>query len=301
MPKITFARALFFSSLFHLLLLGWLKSQKNSSVVTQTKSKTKITTLSEKDLSQELKKVFDELEGKKQIVQIDDKIASERPLPTKEKVYLSKKNQYARKNQRAAASGVFKNIYKKKQNRSAYKKLFKSAMEIDLNKAKGEQLTSKKEEKASNAQVSQSSDYLPDVAVSSHTLLNTREYKYYSFYERVRQVLYQHWRSNLNEGIEKLQKRGQFIQGLSVTELEVLITPEGKIQQINTVSNSGIKEFDLAALKAFKESAPFANPPRLNNTRGPASLFPLKWTFVVDAAKTQGLNIKIKHNYNGLR
>jgi hypothetical protein len=40
-------------------------------------------------------------------------------------------------------------------------------------------------------------EYLPEVSIAANTLLNTREYKYASFYERIRKRLKQEWERQL--------------------------------------------------------------------------------------------------------
>ena len=58
---------------------------------------------------------------------------------------------------------------------------------------------------------SQTDDYLKDVETGVQTLLNTREFVYYSYYERIRHQIRQYWEPSIREKVRKLFARGRSI------------------------------------------------------------------------------------------
>ncbi len=110
---------------------------------------------------------------------------------------------------------------------------------------------------------SRTMDFLPGVALGSHTLLNTREFKYYSYFARMKEQLYWRWTELFREESSLLSarlKRGRG-QNLFHTSLYVYLSPDGEIQDISVVKSSGVESIDSIALYAFLRSAPFPNPP----------------------------------------
>lgn len=106
-------------------------------------------------------------------------------------------------------------------------------------------------------------DYLKDVKEGSRTILSTREYRYFGYYQRIKELLRQHWRPNLDKHVARLWDQGKEMEELElITRVSIVLTPEGFIERISKVSGCGIEEVDNAAITAFQEASPFPNPPK---------------------------------------
>ncbi len=128
----------------------------------------------------------------------------------------------------------------------------------------------------------QSSDYLEDIKLGDFTQLNTQEYEFYGFYDRIRQKLEQFWGNNLRAEADKLFKQGRSIASDNnlITGLTIQINAKGKIVDIKLKSTSGMKELDDAAVKSFNQAGPFPNPPvGMLKSDGRAVI---EWGFVVN-------------------
>jgi protein TonB len=116
----------------------------------------------------------------------------------------------------------------------------------------------------SGGALSSTNDYLNDIKEGAQTLLNTREFAYYSFYNRVRKQLEQFWEPNLKNKIEKMLERGRTIASDKEhsTKLLVVLDDEGVIRKILVENTSGYVDLDQAAVEAFNKAGPFPNPPK---------------------------------------
>ena len=113
-------------------------------------------------------------------------------------------------------------------------------------------------------QPASTSDELKDVANGAQTLLNTREYAYFSYYQRVRESLEKYWEPGLRERIRKMSERGRQLASdqENSTRLIVVLDREGAITRILVNTSSGMLDVDEAAIEAFNKAGPFPNPPR---------------------------------------
>jgi len=108
-----------------------------------------------------------------------------------------------------------------------------------------------------------SDDHLSDVGEGDRTILSTREFRYFSYYHRIKELLRQYWKPNVERKLYKLWEKGKSVGDDEVTtKLLVLLNDEGKIEKISRVATCGIGELDDAAVEAFQKAAPFPNPPR---------------------------------------
>lgn len=107
-------------------------------------------------------------------------------------------------------------------------------------------------------------DYVPGVKEGERTLLNTKEYKYYSYFQRIRKQLEINWRPILQEKMQKFFEAGRRLSTNKdhVTEVLVFLNAEGKIVQIQILSESGTNDLDESAVNAFNKAGPFPNPPK---------------------------------------
>lgn len=104
-----------------------------------------------------------------------------------------------------------------------------------------------------------------DLAVGPMTALNTDRLTYYSFYERIEDLIRYRWESRIWKALESFDQnylRTVISQRPWITHAEFLIKPDGKLVQALIMKPSGVQHFDLAAINAFKEAAIFPNPPK---------------------------------------
>ena len=133
---------------------------------------------------------------------------------------------------------------------------------------------------AKKPSLAQNNDFVEDLPLGDFTNLNTKEFKYYGFFYRIRQQLEQHWGANLKNTIEGLYKRGQRIPASKnkITSLRITLDHRGHIVKIKVLGASGIRELDEAAIQSFNKAGPFPNPPKGMLKEGHAQL---EWGFVV--------------------
>ena len=111
---------------------------------------------------------------------------------------------------------------------------------------------------------SRTMDFLPEVEFGSHTLLNTKQFVYYSYFSRMKEQLYWRWTQYFKTELPlfSLKLISGDRQRLFSTYLYVYLSPDGEIQDIRVIRSSGAEEIDSAALHAFLSAAPFPNPPK---------------------------------------
>ncbi|OIQ18244.1 MAG: hypothetical protein BM556_08245 [Bacteriovorax sp. MedPE-SWde] len=131
-----------------------------------------------------------------------------------------------------------------------------------------------------NKGLAQNNDYLDDVPLGDMTQLNTKEFKYYGFYYRIKQRLEQHWGKSLKAKMDKLyKKKGRFpASDKHLTSLKVVLDSKGNIVDVFVRSSSGVSELDEAAIESFNKAGPFPNPPTGMIRNGRASI---EWGFAV--------------------
>ncbi len=239
---------------------------------------------------------------KNQIVEQDSSRANdEAPTDTR---FLSEKNQTVKKQTMSANRGDFQNVKKassdkagakgdgKEKHETLAKNLLKgfdpnAAMEKRLaDQAEGKGL-GKAERDSDNAgkgsDVSQSNDYVKDVDRGLETMLNTREFKYYSYYNRIRRQLSQHWEGRVREKLSKLFREGRAPAATGqdrVTKLMIVLNEKGTLVRVQVMSDSGVRDLDDAAIEAFRAAAPFPNPPQgIVEQDGTVKI---RWDFVLE-------------------
>jgi TonB family protein len=199
--------------------------------------------------------------------------------------YLSQNNQKVIKETVAKNRGEFKN--RKSNTRKGETKSSKSmsikdmSPQMDISKLIEEKLQFEKdyddglltektdtkqkpaEQPQSGGEVSQTEDYLKDQEESVETLLSTKEFVYYTFYNRIRAQLNQYWQSKVREKFLKLLHTGRNIASGDdkITKLLITLDRKGNLVRVQVLSDSGVKDLDDAAIEAFRAAAPFPNPP----------------------------------------
>lgn len=140
-----------------------------------------------------------------------------------------------------------------------------------------------------------SDDALGDVAPGEMTLLNTREYRYFSFYRRMKDALRSVWRKEVELRNAALVANGTLVAtGELVTTLRVDLDANGQLRNVNVVHSSGIETFDEAALYAFQSVGRFPNPP--SGMRSADGDVQLRWEFVIYGNQTSAFRIARESN-----
>lgn len=130
---------------------------------------------------------------------------------------------------------------------------------------------------------SQTTDHLKDIAASSETHLNTREYIYYNYFSRIKERILQHWEPSIKRRITKLVYQGRYMAstGDRTTHLLITLNKNGQLVRVQVKSPSGLRDLDEEAIKAFEAAAPFPNPPQgLVESDGTIKL---DWRFIIEA------------------
>jgi TonB family protein len=103
-------------------------------------------------------------------------------------------------------------------------------------------------------------DHLKDVDEGDGTFLNTREWKYASFFNRVKQSVGTQW--NPNSALMHRDPTGSIYGGRDrYTLVHVTLDKNGQVADISIEKSSGLDFLDLEAVESFKRAQPFPNPP----------------------------------------
>jgi TonB family protein len=131
-------------------------------------------------------------------------------------------------------------------------------------------------------------DHLEDVEEGHGTFLNTREFKYASFFNRLKRGVSQYW-----EPFPEYRRRDPtgHVYGKKnrMTVLQITLNADGSLKQAQVYKSSGLKFLDREAISAFKRAQPFPNPPTgLMNPQGQIE-FP--FGFNIDFSQRQGMRL----------
>ena len=129
---------------------------------------------------------------------------------------------------------------------------------------------------------SQTNDYLKDVVISAETNLNTKEYLYYSYFNRIKKKLRQHWEPMVHAKVRMLVMKGRqpASMGSKTTRCVITLDDRGLLTRVQVLTTSGLEDLDDAALEALKAAAPFPNPPKDLITDG---LVRINWDFILES------------------
>ena len=132
--------------------------------------------------------------------------------------------------------------------------------------------------------VSATDDRLKDVETGMQTMLSTREFVYYSYYNRIKDRLRQYWEPKIKEKFERSMRQGRKIasvEGDKITKLIIILDAQGTLMRVQMVSRSGVSDLDEAAVDAFRAAAPFPNPPA--GIVEEDGTIKIRWDFVIEA------------------
>ncbi len=103
-------------------------------------------------------------------------------------------------------------------------------------------------------------DHLDDVDEGDETALNTRQWVFASFFNRMKRRVHQSW--DPVSVWRRHDPTGQ-VYGFKtrVTRVRVTLGPGGELKQIIVAQPSGVELLDDEAVRAFRAAQPFPNPP----------------------------------------
>jgi TonB family protein len=103
-------------------------------------------------------------------------------------------------------------------------------------------------------------DHLADIDEGEGTFLNTKEWKYASFFNRVKQSVGMRW--NPNALLRQRDPTGNIYGGHDrYTLLNVTLTDRGNVKEIYVEKSCGVDFLDVEAIQSFERAQPFPNPP----------------------------------------
>lgn len=103
-------------------------------------------------------------------------------------------------------------------------------------------------------------DYVQGADVGDATFLNTREWKYAGFFNRIKQSVAENW--DPGTAIRARDPKGdRFMYKDRDTVLAVTLGRDGALKEVRVARSSGIDFLDQTAVDAFSRSQPFLNPP----------------------------------------
>ncbi|HTR49964.1 MAG TPA: TonB family protein [Kofleriaceae bacterium] len=128
-------------------------------------------------------------------------------------------------------------------------------------------------------------DHLEEVDNGDETALNAKRWVFASFFNRLKRSVAQNW--DPASVWRKVDPTGN-INGFKtrVTEVRVVLTPNGELSKIVITTPSGVTELDDEAVRAFHAAQPFPNPPK-ELVGGDGSItFAFSFFFEIGGART---------------
>ena len=130
---------------------------------------------------------------------------------------------------------------------------------------------------------SSTNDYLKDVKEGDRTLLNTKEFIYFGYYQRIKRSLEVAWTSKLRNTLDSYGIGGRQLANNNnyVTGLIVVLDRAGRVTGVQVLQRSGAKDLDQAAIDAFNQAGPFPDPPSsLVDEKGEIHI---RWDFILQS------------------
>jgi TonB family protein len=107
-------------------------------------------------------------------------------------------------------------------------------------------------------------EYIPGVQEGAFTALNTDQFTYYSFFERMNEQVRNRWIALVREYMASITRRDlEFMSRAERhTTVEIILSPAGEFVNSLLHTTSGDRHLDQTTVEAFRRAAPFPNPPR---------------------------------------
>lgn len=189
--------------------------------------------------------------------------------------FLSEKNNTVQKETKAKTGVKFLNTAKSSQTMQKQleaktkahlekSKLFDNSFDAYSSLNKKESKTQKFQPGTGASQGSTTNDNLKNIESDLMTRLNTKEYRYFGYYSRIKSQLNQWWVPKVQQKFTKMLRQGRTIASAEnkITKLVIILNDTGHLVKVQVMAESGIKDLDDAAIEAFRSAAPFPNPPK---------------------------------------
>jgi TonB family protein len=126
-------------------------------------------------------------------------------------------------------------------------------------------------------------DHIKNVPIGMETMLSTREFIYYSYYNRIKDKLRQYWEPKIKEKMERVFREGRTIASTSekITKIVIVLDSSGTLIRVQVIGASGVTDLDDAAVEAFRAAAPFPNPPK--GIVEQDGTIKIRWDFILEA------------------
>ncbi len=109
---------------------------------------------------------------------------------------------------------------------------------------------------------SPSNDYIENVPEGDATFLNSKEFKYATFFYRVKDSVGSLWYDMVSRELRRRDPTGNIYGPRDrATLLTVRIDMDGRLADVVVANSSGVQFLDEVAVQAFKRAEPFPNPP----------------------------------------
>lgn len=194
-----------------------------------------------------------------QIVETDSVESSDRDQPES---YLGAKTQTVE--QQTVALGQSRESRKKGDIAKAVKKVMPlSNLGINLEKRSALQEAREAGEKGDQEFSARTREFVKGVREGEQTLLNTKEFVFFGYFQRIRDRLNLAWEPILRAKIEEVYRAGRQIASDTehATQVFVILNHGGDVVNVLVVSESGTRQLDDAAVQAFQRAGPFPHPP----------------------------------------
>ena len=123
--------------------------------------------------------------------------------------------------------------------------------------------------------------YISGMKEGEVSALNTKEFVFFSYFERVRQQLDQAWQPILKANVQRLIKAGRHLASNAdyTTRTLVSLNQKGEILRVQILEESGTFDLDQAAVDALNKAGPYPNPPKgLIDSSGTVQI---RWDFIL--------------------
>ena len=135
--------------------------------------------------------------------------------------------------------------------------------------------------------------------VGDATNLNTKEFLYAGYLNRIRRLVNFYWQQNL----DNLSSSVPLPKPSYTTEVHSILNSQGQLEYIEVVGSSGSEPLDDAVVRAFRLAGPFPNPPEgLIQKDGRVYLPEMDFTVQVGIARVQyqGIDPRAGVQYPGI-
>jgi len=137
-------------------------------------------------------------------------------------------------------------------------------------------------------------DYLAEVDEGDETLLNSKRWRFASFFNRIKRQVADNWHPEV-----AYRRRDPYgnVYGYRdrMTILRVHLHPGGRIEQVLLERPSGVDFLDDEAMQAFRAAQPFPNPPR-QLVDPQTGLISFRFGFIFEVASRP--TFKVYRNYD---